>query len=290
MHGTATQTDIYLLIEHNGAWGEKALEESDIPAEVKTQLKAYGKANPRAKILLIRAPRSQQAPGVRFFVVSASLEQPLFYAFHLEHYQDLLGLDISAILAGGPRYDAHRYPHPLFLVCTNGRRDLCCSRHGIPVFNALADALQDNPETLVWNSSHIGGHRFAANLICLPHGLLYGRVDAQTAPLILSAYQRGELFLPNLRGRACYPPPAQAAEIYLRQRSGEMALDAYHLLDALETTHGEWRVRFSAGQDRPPLQITLRVEKSQGQVFESCRLDKHTPLTSYTVTEWPATQ
>jgi hypothetical protein len=283
LHGSAPQTEAYLLIEHNGAWGEKALEESDIPDAVKAHLKAYGKSNPLAKILLIRAPRPQQAPGVRFFVVSAIPQTETAYAFYLEDYSALLGLDIPAILAGDRRYAANRHTQPLLLVCTNGRRDLCCSRYGVPVLNTLAEALQDSPAPVVWHSSHVGGHRFAANLICLPHGLLYGRVGAQTAALILAAYQRGEVYLPNLRGRAGYPQPVQAAEIYLRECSGEMDLEAYRLLDAQQIAPGEWRVKFSPRDKASAVEVALRVEKGEQQVFESCTLDKRTAVTRYTL-------
>jgi hypothetical protein len=282
LYGTATQTDVYLLLEYNGAWGPKALEESAIPDSVKAYLKTYGKANPLTKTLVIRAPRQQQAPDIRFFVALAGAVSPAIYIFHLERYEDLLKVDIPAVLAGDPRYAVNRYPYPLYLVCTNGRRDACCARHGPAVLDALFDGLPDNREPLIWHSTHMGGHRFAANMICLPHGLLYGRVRADTARLILAAYQRGDLYLPNLRGRACYPPPAQAAEVYLRQGSGEIALDAYRLLDAQAVLDGEWLVRFYAHKDSTQVDVALRVEKSETQVFDSCMLDKRTPITVYT--------
>ena len=64
---------------------------------------------------------------------------------------------------------------------------------------ALAAA---HPEE-TWEVSHIGGDRFAGNLLVLPHGLYYGRLDPATA---LARRRRprspASLDLDHLRGRS----------------------------------------------------------------------------------------
>ena len=52
------------------------------------------------------------------------------------------------------------------LVCTHGRREVCCAKYGRPVAQALA--ARYGP--LVWETTHVGGDRFAANLVVLPSG------------------------------------------------------------------------------------------------------------------------
>src|SRR5579871_3089463 len=52
---------------------------------------------------------------------------------------------------------------PMFLVCVHAVRDGCCGRLGNPVASALS---RRHPE-LTWETTHIGGHRLAANLVCL---------------------------------------------------------------------------------------------------------------------------
>ncbi|HEU5385864.1 MAG TPA: sucrase ferredoxin [Streptosporangiaceae bacterium] len=47
------------------------------------------------------------------------------------------------------------------LVCTNGKRDRCCAVRGRPVAAAIADATGWD----TWESSHLGGHRFAATAL-----------------------------------------------------------------------------------------------------------------------------
>ena len=191
---------------------------------------------------------------MRLFVASLSAQPPRLYAFWLADYLDLQGLDVPAILAGDAAYDSYLFEAPLYLVCANGRRDRCCARHGLPVYQALVAALSSSAEPQVWQCTHLGGHRFAANLVCLPHGLAYGRVRADSALAILDADRSSRIYLPNLRGRVCDKPVVQAAEYYLRQQRGSEGIDDFHPLDAQELGPGEWAVRFldrSSGRNRP---------------------------------------
>ena len=70
-------------------------------------------------------------------------------------------------------------PHtaPVLAVCTHGRHDTCCAERGRPVAAGLAEAYPEE----TWEASHIGGDRFAANLLVLPFGLYFGRLDPASA-------------------------------------------------------------------------------------------------------------
>ena len=107
------------------------------------------------------------------------------------------------------------------LVCTNGRRDVCCGRAGRELGRALAPELGER----LWETTHIGGHRFAPNLVCLPHGLMYGRLDAVSARHVARAYQSGEVELDHLRGRTSLEPEAQARDYFARRATGRLSLD-----------------------------------------------------------------
>lgn len=286
--GSATQTDAYILIEYPNAWGEKALDESTIPQPVKAHLKAFGKAYPRVKTLLVRPAWPAQVSQRRCFVALAHERQPAIYTFPLADYESLLDLDLAGILSGDADgqdpYHAYRRNYPMFLVCSNGRRDVCCARHGVPVLNALLSLTQDFPEPLVWHSTHLGGHRFAANLLCLPHGLLYGRVRPELAAPILEAYRAEQIFLPNLRGRTTYPPLVQAAEHFLRTETGLTSLEALYLLEthALEPDH--WTAEFFSEVSGETYRLDIHLISSDSErVFESCHLDKTTPMLRYRV-------
>jgi hypothetical protein len=146
----------------------------------------------------------------------------------VERWEDLLELDFEA--PGEP------VSHPLLLVCTHGKHDRCCARLGRPLYEALAEQADDE---WVWQSSHVGGDRFAGNLVCLPEGLYFGRVRPGHAWRLLDEYLAGRIDLEHYRGRACYPFAVQAGELAVRHAYGLRGVDDL-------TLHSERPLRFDA--------------------------------------------
>jgi hypothetical protein len=277
LFGSAGRTEFYFLLEYNGAWEDKAFEKSDIPEEVKQNLKAISKALPASKTLLIKRSPHTHGGVVHFFVVIAGELNPRLYRFELSSYEELLGFDLAAILREDPKFAGNLQQEPLYLVCTNGRRDLCCARFGFPVFEALKDKVGD----AAWECSHISGHRFAPNVFHLPYGVLYGRLRPQEVEEFVHLAQAGQMRLENLRGRTVYSEPAQAAEYYLRQRTGELGMDAYRLTETIELETERWRVRFVSNQTGEQFILNLVAKKNETRVFESCTLDKQTSIVQF---------
>jgi hypothetical protein len=275
--GTAGRAEVFFLLEYRGAWEDKAFEKSAIPDAVKQRLSEVAKSLPAAKVLLIKQD-DRSSRLIRFFVAIASDTQARLVRFELGAYEDLLAIDLPAVMEGYPLEQGQLLDEPLYLVCTNGRRDACCARSGFPVYQALSKLAG----LTAWECSHIGGHRFAANVYELPSGILYGRVSEADVPALLAAGQAGQLRLENLRGRTVYPPAAQAAEFALRQQTGESSRDAYRLEQAVEEAPGQWRVEFLSNRDGKQHVLQVRVEKSTQQVFESCSLDKLTSPLRFT--------
>ena len=218
--GTATHVRTWLLVEHVGPWGSTALLDAQLPdglgAALTQQAKAY-----RAKILLIRrfSSRSDGA-GIRVFAAYADPDRPRIESGVLADERELLDLDLAGFRDGRSSGLAP-YERPVFLVCTNGRHDACCAEQGRPVARALDRA---HPEE-TWEVSHVGGDRFAANVVVLPHGLYYGRLDPVSAIAVAGAHLSGELDLDHLRGRSSWPMAVQAAEIHLRRELGVTRID-----------------------------------------------------------------
>ncbi len=134
---------------------------------------------------------------------------------------DLAGLDLAGLALGRPGDFGDPVPGPLLLVCTHGRRNVCCARLGRP----LAAMLATRHTTEVWETTHVGGDRHAANLVILPHGLYYGPADDSCAEAAIDAYRRGEVVLDRFRGRAGQSECAQEAEYHLRRRTGSRGID-----------------------------------------------------------------
>ena len=137
----------------------------------------------------------------------------------------LLDVDLGALRTDGT-LGWPEAPGPVLAVCTHGRHDACCAESGRPVAAALAAA---HPEE-TWEVSHIGGDRFAGNLLVLPHGLYYGRLDQVAALTVAGAHLAGQVDLDHLRGRSGWAMPVQHAEVALRRELGETRLDAVRLV------------------------------------------------------------
>ena len=213
--GTATHVRTWLLLEHSGPWGNDALLHARLPEGLGPALKQRAKTH-AAKILLMRwarATRDQERLNV--FAAYAHPEHPRVEHGTVADLREVLDLDLRSFREGGTTgLSSHR--GTLFCVCTNGRHDACCAEFGRPVAMALDVA---HPEE-AWEVSHIGGDRFAGNLVVLPDGLYYGRLDPQTALAVAGSHLVGELDLDHLRGRSSHPMPVQAAEIHLRRWLG----------------------------------------------------------------------
>ena len=210
--GSAPTERTWLLVEYAGPWGRAPVAESRWPGEVRAALAALD----GVRVQLIRRPTPAPIPppaeaGLRVFAATADERGFSVGAATLTDPEDLIALtgtlDPAVPGAGLPAYDA-----PLWLVCTNGRRDRCCAELGRPVAAALAAARPD----ATWETTHLGGHRFAGTLLALPTGLTLGRVGAEEVDQICGAVERGELPDGRVRGRAGLSGPAQVAELHVR--------------------------------------------------------------------------
>jgi hypothetical protein len=220
MFATASIVRNWLLIEHPGAWGPAALTESGLPTNVSAGLAALSEAH-GIRVLLLRRPVRPSDGARRCFLAHTGRHVRWIEERAVEDLDELLAVDFSPMRHGRRVGFGDRRSQPLYLVCTNGRHDQCCANLGRPV----ARALHAQRDGLVWESSHFGGDRFAGNVVCLPHGLYFGRLAPEDAGRVVEAYERGVVELGHYRGRAGEPFAAQAAEHFLRDREGLLGVD-----------------------------------------------------------------
>ncbi|HZD01410.1 MAG TPA: sucrase ferredoxin [Actinomycetes bacterium] len=220
LFATASRVRAWVLVEQTGPWGREALVSSRLDPAVGRALHERGHAA-GVRVLLIRRPgRAVPGPRRTFLAHTGRLARWL-EELRLEDPAELLGLDWARLGVGEPPGYGVPFSGPLYLACTNGRHDQCCATWGRPLARTLVDVVGDR----VWESSHIGGDRFAGNLVCLPEGVYYGRVDAAEASRVVERHERGRLDLEHYRGRCCYPPVVQAAEYFLRREEGLTGID-----------------------------------------------------------------
>jgi hypothetical protein len=275
--GTAAHVEVWFMLTYAGPFGAHAFEESDLPDPVKQHLAAELERLPHARLQLIKPHPAQSEERIEFLVVQGLEDDPLYLRFELSSYEDIVDIDIDGIVNSERALANQALREPFYLVCTNGRRDPCCVQSGLPVFQTLRDSLG----VLVWECSHVGGHRFAANVLMFPHGLYYGRIQQSQVGELLTAGQRGRILLGNLRGRACHTPVVQAAEVLLRREVGNVDLGAYRLIDEQQVAEDQWMIGF---EDPAGGEIhRLSIESSTSSKFDraSCRSDKLAPVTTY---------
>jgi hypothetical protein len=234
-------TPIFVALEHPGAWGARAIEDSDLSDAIKARLGAWEEHPVGVRVQLVR----REAPsGARTLLVACcELGRARTVAITLHDVDDLLAVDLDAIvtaLRGGAEVPgAVEVDRPQLLVCTNGRRDRCCAKWGLAVYRAL-----DATSIETWQTTHLGGHRFAATLLWLPHGICFGRLTPDEAAGLVAAIERGEIDpIDRLRGRICASAAEQAAEAEWRRRSGSRGVDDIVAIEHDAIAPDAWRVR-----------------------------------------------
>jgi hypothetical protein len=243
---TATTATQWLLLEAPGAWPAEVAAGESLPEPARLAVSRWLARAERARLLLLRRPGP--TPGrLRAFVVRAEEGAADVRRLELGTYDELARIDLDR--------DGERIAAGLVLVCGHGARDACCALRGTDVYGALSDHLHE--ETL-WISSHHGGHRFAANVLVLPHGLHFGRVEPAEAPALVTAALAGRIELSRYRGRTWYEALVQAAEQAVREEHGLVSAHDLSLI-AVERS----LVRFRAADGR---ELAAVVEQVPGPV------------------------
>ncbi|MEO6501933.1 MAG: sucrase ferredoxin [Jatrophihabitantaceae bacterium] len=218
MLGTAFPANRILLVEQPGGWGVDGLAGSRFdPLVARRLIGTLGEQGVR--VLAIRRPGRHPAPDQHTwgFADCRPGRQGIVWG-NYQAAEDLLELDPVALaeLALDTR--------PVYAVCAHGTRDMCCAIEGRPVATALARLHPGR----AWECSHVGGDRFAANVLVLPTGQLYGRITDPVA--LASATEAGQVLPDQLRGQIGLPPAAQAAVVHAQRELGLATAGAVRLL------------------------------------------------------------
>ena len=242
-----------MLIEYPQIWRRRAVDDSlIIPSQVKQWLRRFDRT------LLMRQAFQSDRPLRAFGIHSGPGDVGMEEAT-VASYDELPSAQFAAVV-----------PEPIYASCTHAKHDPCCAKFGRPVHCALEKMVGDR----AWECSHVGGDRFAGNVVVFPWGLYYGRVTPEDAPKIVAATQRREIYLPLYRGRSCFTRPEQVADFFARAETGALEIEAVRPI----RTDGS-RVELSIGLD------TAVVEyRNVSGVFEerlTCHAEEPKPVHQY---------
>jgi hypothetical protein len=272
--GTASRVDRWLLVESPGPWGPRSLPESrglDDAMLLRLQQRAK---RAHARLVLIRRPgrRAPRDAGDRGRAVYAADCRPGRELLLRRTVADDVELDRLEPPFDGGDTSGWQPAATLIGVCTQGAHDPCCAVFGRPVAAALAISHPD----LTWEISHIGGDRFAANVLVLPGGHYLGRVPPAQAAEVLETLLSGRRPSPYYRGRIVWRTAVQAAQELAAQQLGVTALDGLAPRRIEQLRPQVWRVSFDGPDGNV---VTADVEERAGEepLRLACRaLEDHT--------------
>lgn len=249
--GTATEsTTQWVLVEYTKEWIPKMrIPELDLPEQFASALVDVSKQDDW-KVLYIRRPGSTGEHVYWWDINSGTCKvAPLS----------------SDWTNGLESNEAWKHPQdiglgtPQILVCTHGSRDRCCGVLGGVIFAQLKNQLKMMLPDAVWQVSHLGGHRFAPTALCLPLGLLLGRIDVDDCSSIARAVMtndEGVLRTEIIRGDVRLSKPEQARQLWIRQRGGSL----------VSATENQFSWINSEGQSLQTVQSQMEL----GEMAASC--------------------
>jgi hypothetical protein len=268
--GTANETAAWILLEHAGPWGKNALQDSDLDrdllAEIERRMSVTG-----ARVQLI-SPSPGERPQWMYLAADPlppATAGPGLARLRCSTPSDVLRIDFGALVAGAMPTGAQVVTRPLYLICANEVSDPCCGRTGPPTFAAVAGLVRARGR----RTTHLGGHKYAANMMVFPPGLCYGRLGPASVPDVVHSAEDGRVHLGQYRGRPAYRLADQAAEHFLRVSLGLTGVSDVTLV--APAADGRGAARFAvAGGGR--YDVTVSAEKRDPPRLQSCSDDRPT--------------
>jgi len=262
--GTANETAAWILLEHAGPWGKNALRDSDLErdllAEIERRMSATG-----ARVQLIAPPpgRRPQWTYLAADPIPPSAGAPWLVRLPGADPAEVLRIDFAALVAGTVPDGAVTVPEPLYLVCANDMSDPCCGRTGPPTFAAVSELVGDRSR----RTTHLGGHKYAANMMVFPPGLCYGRLAPGLVADVVRSAEDGQVHLGQYRGRPAYPLVDQAAEHFLRLALGLTRIADVRLVAPGDTAGRPTRFAVTDGR---AFDVQVSAEKRDPPRLQSC--------------------
>ena len=184
--GTAPDWDTLILVSLNTPWQPEIEDSNNFPAGISEIVKSASSVSNKIRLQSIIPDEDYVGAGLtKIIKYSKQLSVDYFSKFQKlefdvssgkidELINKLIVNEDKDLIERGLVND--RNTRDIF-VCTHGSRDVCCASFGFPIYTKLKNKLQKSADTStrVWRISHIGGHRYAPNVIEMPSGRVWSR-------------------------------------------------------------------------------------------------------------------
>jgi len=258
--GTAKPGSVYVLFEWPEAWPRDVMGDAALGEELTAKLAPMLEAHD-ATLLLIRHPTREGRNISDHHLYLVFADEAVTEVKHVDSPDELLELDLS----GPGRNGAERRERPLLLICTHAKRDRCCAVKGRPMVNELHARHPFGPgNDMVWETSHIKGHRFAPTMLLMPWAYSFGRMNVEATDAMLTDASEGLYFVPGNRGRGTLGPVEQVAELAV---AAEVPGACYGQFDVAASDDGSALVTDTASGQVYEVQLEQRPVSG---VVDSC--------------------
>lgn len=212
--GTAKKEKRLVVLEFPGGWSRDVLDGGTFGKEL-TEKISRKLSDAGAGLQLIRKPGRKGRSVSTLHVYVVDTRAATCVGTTISQVAEVLDLDLVGA-ESSPSFQP--VTHPLLLVCTHAKRDACCAIKGRPLARELDDSFGGD---IVWETSHMKGHRFAPTSLLLPWGYSFGRTSVADAARITERALYGMFSVQGNRGRGIYGPTGQVAELAVASLVGE---------------------------------------------------------------------
>jgi len=193
-------------------WQYEALEaKGGFPQGLKKWMKEQSEINGKISIRLVsRAGLSQDKVEIYIYPEKYCYSNvlPSQIPSVLESYfQDEITADFSPAAIEGEQ----------IFICTHGRHDKCCAKFGQELAHKMRYHVSRQKTAIeVWDSSHLGGHRFAPTMLDFPTGRAYGHLSPDEVPNYLASRKATQVYGAAYRGSVFLSGLEQVAEAHVQ--------------------------------------------------------------------------
>ena len=239
--GTAVPAPRWMLVGHPGPWTDKAATTPPVLDVRPPLVRALDAVQARLQLIRPHGRVDDFVAPWPVYLVDSTNGRVARHEW--SEPADLVALAerVEELCAAAPEVCTD----PVILVCCHGKKDPCCAVEGRLVARVLDDAMPGS----VWETTHLGGDRFAGNVAILPEGSMYGRLDGTSAPDVVIAHLDGAVDLTRWRGRTVWDAPEQVGVHDVMAGQG-VSLAQVEAVTAEPAGEGEWIVRVTvAGRE-----------------------------------------